>query len=615
MKPRESSSRATDKLRRFLRSLASGDLEALVSSFDWLEEAVFIVDADRNTLLYNRKAEELTGLSRDDVLGKHCLTGFKCVKCLKSCGVFTKETIINVPLDVIRDDGTTIKVLKSARVLRDKDGDPIGAIEIFWPADPPEAEISEAEEKELAPGSLFGGMDRILGALGRSFLILDRDFAVRYISPSLSETVDLEPKEVIGRPATLLLGGDICASGGPFREALERGERREGWRASLLSADGAEVSVSISGAPLRTDTTCDEASGECSEYLLMIRPDTQLEGRTDDAEPLFYEGMIARSQSMRRIFQLVDHLRDSDATVLITGESGTGKELVARAVHARSTHANHPFVAVNCGALPGDLLESELFGHARGAFTGAIRDKPGRFEVVGEGTILLDEIGDLPLHLQVKLLRVLQERTFERVGETKEREVAARVVAATHQNLSRLVEERLFREDLFYRLNVVRIRVPPLRERREDVEVLIQHLLEKIGQRRSRALRISPSAMRVLMAYDWPGNVRQLENALEFATTVCGGSTIHSEDLPPEVVGWRPEETPRPMSEPPPVYSAVPRMEDAESVGSSLRGGYPSEGAIRDALQRSRYRRAKAAELLGVSRTTLWRRMRELDLS
>ena len=615
MKPRESSSRATDKLRRFLRSLASGDLEALVSSFDWLEEAVFIVDADRNTLLYNRKAEELTGLSRDDVLGKHCLTGFKCVKCLKSCGVFTKETIINVPLDVIRDDGTTIKVLKSARVLRDKDGDPIGAIEIFWPADPPEAEISEAEEKELAPGSLFGGMDRILGALGRSFLILDRDFAVRYISPSLSETVDLEPKEVIGRPATLLLGGGICASGGPFREALERGERREGWRASLLSADGAEVSVSISGAPLRTDTTCDEASGECSEYLLMIRPDTQLEGRTDDAEPLFYEGMIARSQSMRRIFQLVDHLRDSDATVLITGESGTGKELVARAVHARSTHANHPFVAVNCGALPGDLLESELFGHARGAFTGAIRDKPGRFEVVGEGTILLDEIGDLPLHLQVKLLRVLQERTFERVGETKEREVAARVVAATHQNLSRLVEERLFREDLFYRLNVVRIRVPPLRERREDVEVLIQHLLEKIGQRRSRALRISPSAMRVLMAYDWPGNVRQLENALEFATTVCGGSTIHSEDLPPEVVGWRPEETPRPMSEPPPVYSAVPRMEDAESVGSSLRGGYPSEGAIRDALQRSRYRRAKAAELLGVSRTTLWRRMRELDLS
>ncbi len=580
---------------------------------DWLDEALFVVDADRNTLLYNRKAEQLTGLSREEVVGRHCLTGFKCVKCLKSCGVFSKETIRDVPLDLIRDDGSFVKVLKSARVIRDKKGEPIGAIEIFRQV---EASDADGANDAVDGDALFGGIDKILGALGRSFLILGSEFEVRYISPSLSSIVGLEPPAIVGQPAARLLGDDICAPGSTFRDALERGERREGWRALLEKEGGDRVSASISGAPLRPDPTCDDESEDCSEYLLMIRPDPRPEGRVD-AAPLLFEGMVARAESMRRIFQLIDHLHDSDATVLITGESGTGKELVARAVHERSTHANHPFVAVNCGALPGDLLESELFGHARGAFTGAVRDKPGRFEIVGEGTILLDEIGDMPLHLQVKLLRVLQERTFERVGETRPREVAARVVAATHQDLARLVEDRRFREDLFYRLNVVRIRVPPLRERREDIEVLIRHLLEKIGQRRSRALRISPSAMRVLMAYDWPGNVRQLENALEFATTVCGGSTIHSEDLPPEVTGLKTDGSPGGAIPTP----SAPTRDTAETSGSagevgraSLSLAYPDARAIRDALERTRYRRAEAAQLLGISRTTLWRRMRELGM-
>jgi transcriptional regulator with GAF, ATPase, and Fis domain len=199
---------------------------------------------------------------------------------------------------------------------------------------------------------------------------------------------------------------------------------------------------------------------------------------------------------MLDIFRLVEHLSESDATVLISGESGTGKELVARAVHIHSPRRKGPFIAVNCGALPGELLESELFGHVRGAFTGAVRDRVGRFELAAGGTIFLDEVGDLPLHLQVKLLRVLQEKTFERVGDSATRTTDARVIAATNKNLRQAVHDDAFRDDLYYRLRVVPIEIPPLRERREDIEPLARHLLARVGRRHDRSVLLSPDAMR-----------------------------------------------------------------------------------------------------------------------
>ena len=238
---------------------------------------------------------------------------------------------------------------------------------------------------------------------------------------------------------------------------------------------------------------------------------------------------------MERVFRLVENLEHSEATVLLTGESGTGKEVLARAIHAHSPRRSGPFVAVNCGALPGELLESELFGHVRGAFTGAVRERAGRFEVAAGGTLFLDEVADLPLHLQVKLLRVLQERTFERVGESQSRRTDARIIAATNVDLRRAVQEGRFREDLFYRLRVVPIEIPPLRERREDIEPLATYLLARVAARQGRALRFSPDALRALLDYAWPGNVRELENALEYAVAVCKGQTILPEDLPAEL--------------------------------------------------------------------------------
>jgi transcriptional regulator with GAF, ATPase, and Fis domain len=268
-------------------------------------------------------------------------------------------------------------------------------------------------------------------------------------------------------------------------------------------------------------------------------------------------------------------------------------------------------VAVNAAALPGDLLESELFGHVRGAFTGAVRDRVGRFEAANHGTLFLDEVGDVPLHLQVKLLRVLQEHTYERVGDSQSRPTSARIIAATNRNLRRLVADGLFREDLYYRLRVFPIEVPPLRARREDIEPIARLLLSRAGARTSRELRLSPEAIRVLLSYPWPGNVRELENALEFAATVAQGQTIQPEDLPPEILA--PAEVDGAHEPPPATVPEPPRP--ASRAAIYLRRTTPEDPEIiRHALEGAGWNRAEAAKALGVSRSTLWRRMRALGL-
>jgi transcriptional regulator with GAF, ATPase, and Fis domain len=262
-------------------------------------------------------------------------------------------------------------------------------------------------------------------------------------------------------------------------------------------------------------------------------------------------------------------------------------------------------VAVNAAALPGELLESELFGHVRGAFTGAVRDRAGRFEAAEDGTLFLDEVGDVPLHLQVKLLRVLQEHTYERVGDSQQRTANARIIAATNRDLRRAVAEGTFREDLYYRLRVIPMELPPLRARREDIEPIARLLLSRVGARTGRALRLSPETVRALLSYPWPGNVRELENALEFAATIGAGQTIQPEDLPREVLEGSPEH-PAPRSEAP---AAAPRSTSPAPATQDQ-----ERARIERALEAHRWGRAAAAAALGLSRSTLWRRMRALGL-
>ncbi len=301
--------------------------------------------------------------------------------------------------------------------------------------------------------------------------------------------------------------------------------------------------------------------------------------------------LIGHSEGMRAILGLVKQLADLTTTVLISGESGTGKELIAEALHHGGIRSGQPLVKVNCSALAENLLESELFGHVRGAFTGAVADRIGRFEAAKEGTLLLDEIGELSPRLQVKLLRVLEYREFQRVGESKTRKTKARILAATNADLTEKIAKGTFREDLYYRLKVMHLHLPPLRERREDIPLLAEHFLHTLRKRhRKPAQKFSVEAMALLIQYDWPGNVRELEHAVERACIFCPGETILSEYLPPETTVMTREES----------------VAGQEGQGSS-------QERIAEALKKSGGNKAKAARLLGVSRTTLYRWLEDND--
>jgi two-component system, NtrC family, response regulator AtoC len=247
-------------------------------------------------------------------------------------------------------------------------------------------------------------------------------------------------------------------------------------------------------------------------------------------------GIVGESPTMRRIFEIIEKVADTPSTVLITGESGTGKELVAKALHQTSARRNNPFIKINCAAIPKTLMESELFGYEKGAFTGAVGSKPGRFELADRGTLFLDEIGEIPVEMQVKLLRALQESEFERVGGIKTIKVDVRLITATNRDLEREIEARNFREDLFYRLNVVPLHIPPLRERREDIPLLVSHIITKFNERLKKHVEgVEAAGMDRLSAYAWPGNIRELENVLERTLLFCDGPWIRSSDLPPEL--------------------------------------------------------------------------------
>jgi DNA-binding NtrC family response regulator len=315
--------------------------------------------------------------------------------------------------------------------------------------------------------------------------------------------------------------------------------------------------------------------------------------------------VVSRDAKMQRILQTVDALSDTRATILIEGESGTGKTLLARTIHERSLRAQAPFVEVNCGALPEGLLESELFGHVRGAFTGAMRDKPGKFEAADGGTIFLDEIGAASADMQVKLLRVIQDRAFERVGDTRTKTVDVRIVAATNVKLADAVADGRFREDLYYRLRVVTFELPPLRERLSDVPLLAERFLERFAREHARARKhLSPEAVSALAAHAWPGNVRELEHSLERAVLLAPHDAIIPADL-----GLAPHSAKSPSLEP---SGPLPELAPGTTLREALEA--PEREIIRQALQLCRGNRKETARMLDVNRTTLFNKMKKHNL-
>ena len=462
----------------------------------------------------------------------------------------------------------------------------------------PESEPSLSEDTQIA----LYGVTHVLASVGRAFVCLDDAFRIVHASYLLDGLMGSGISSMLaGRGVEDLLGTSVFGPGAPLRRALEDGQKREGWRATMQFGENKPRLVSITAAPLLggESNTCDARM----KYVVLLRP-AEEEGIWSNAAT-FISNAVVCSPAMQRIFRLVEALQHSEAPVLITGESGTGKEVVARAIHESSPRSHGPFVAVNCSAVPADLLESELFGHVCGAFTGAVRDRVGRFELAAGGTLFLDEIGDMPPLQQVKLLRVLQGGHYERVGESVPRVADVRIIAATNADIRLALRQGRLREDLYYRLCVVPIEVPPLRQRREDIAPLAAYLLDRVTSQRGLIRRISPQAMRLLMEYSWPGNVRELANVMEYAVAVAKIETILPEDLPDEIRA--PQSTLHVKTE---AQEPVPEQESLPNPSLSQ-----ESDRLVAALDAHHWSRSEAAQALGLSRSTLWRKMRELHLA
>jgi PAS domain S-box-containing protein len=382
--------------------------------------------------------------------------------------------------------------------------------------------------------------------------------------------------------------------GGALEVLLERtlqGERVRQEDVEIRPVSGGALVAALQAAPLL------DTEGKVGGAVVVLHDVTRMRSLEDELRLASGpEGLVGRNVRMLEIYRLIDQLADNDVSVLITGESGTGKEVVASAIHARSHRRERPFVRVNCAALSETLLESELFGHVRGAFTGAIRDRKGRFEAAHRGTIFLDEVGAVSLEVQKRLLRVLQERQFERVGEERTQEVDVRVIAATNADLKQMVSDGSFREDLYYRLNVVHLHVPALRERREDIPALAEHLLRRHAEAMGRGrMSFDSEALSLLMAYRWEGNVRQLENAVQRALVVSKGRVIRPQHLPPEILRQAGGSHPGGSTSDPNTLSA-------------------SQAELLRALEEADGKLGRAAQKLGIHRTTLWRRLKRHGL-
>lgn len=432
--------------------------------------------------------------------------------------------------------------------------------------------------------------DAILESISDGVFTVDADWKITSFNRAAEKITGIEREDAIGQLCSEVFRSSLCEGACALRQTIKDGKPLINRPCYIVNAEGRRVPISISTAVLRDHDGKPVGGAETFRDLSEVealRQELSQRCRVGD--------LVSCSLSMRKIFDLLPSVAPSDSTVLINGETGTGKELLAKAIHEMSKRSAKPFIAINCGALPDTLLESELFGYKKGAFTGAERDKPGRFALADGGTLFLDEIGEISQALQVRLLRVLQERVYEPLGATKSVTTDVRIIVATHRDLNQMIKDGNFREDLFYRINVIALELPPLRKRKDDVPLLVDHFIERFNRIQHKTVPgMTPAAMALLLAHDWPGNVRELENVIERAFVVCDGGELNVSHLPKELTGGK---NLLPLSGP--IESAV-KMAERQSILT--------------ALQKHNYNRSAAAEELGIHRSTFYRKIKTLDI-
>lgn len=418
--------------------------------------------------------------------------------------------------------------------------------------------------------------------------IHDEDLNILDINPAAEKITGYSRRDVIGKQCSLIFRGSLCDHNCDICKDSKDNKKAE-FETDISSKDGRRFVVRVSSYSFKA------ANSDNNYFLVVIKDVTELsELKEKFIEVNSFHNIVGKNERMQEIYRLVKRVAETNSTVFISGETGTGKELIASAIHYCSDRKKNEFVKINCAALPESLLESELFGHVKGAFTGAAKDRKGRFETASGGTIFLDEVGDTSPAFQAKLLRVLQEREIERVGDNRPIKINIRILAATNKNLINLVKQNKFREDLYFRLAVVTIDMPPLRERQDDIPLLVEHVLAELNAKSKNKVKgIVVDAIKLLMEYPWPGNIRELKNAIEHAFVFCKNGFIVKEDLPS--------------------YLKSIDVSDTLAKDTDL-SQIPEQERIRKTLHLCRWNIKAAAEKLNISRTTLWRKMNKFGI-
>lgn len=559
-------------------------------------DGIVAINKDYKIIVFNDAAIRITGFNENELLNNSSNTLFNPSidsNLLVSKGLLTGEIFSNISLIINCKNGQELSVLASITPLIQPDQDIIGIIVVF-------RDIAEIENlynslKEINSEVIEekNKLETIFNSLLEGTFTIDSDWRITSFNKAAEGITGFSFSEAIGKKYWQVFPSEDGHEDLQLKAFIEDHQQTLLRETTIIRKDGSRVLVRINSAPLMN------SYGNKIGRVVTFEDISIVKNLSNHIEERFhFKNIIGRSKPMQQVFSMMENVIETDSTVLITGQSGTGKEVVARSIHLNSRRKSEPFIAVNCTAFAETLLESELFGHEKGAFTGAIRTKPGRFELAGNGTLFLDEIGDLPLSIQVKLLRVLENRQFERVGGTKTISLNARIITATHRNLEKEILKGKFREDLFYRINVINIHLPSLYERRDDIPGLVTHFMEKFNSRFGKEIHyISPNALKVISHYKWPGNIRELENAIEHAFVVCNSDAIKTEHLPGRLQ---------------PIIDELNLSEDATTSNTPLEN--IELQLIKDTLNKFDGNRSKTAFALGINKSTLWRKMKKYNI-
>ena len=559
--------------------------------FDYFSIGVMVLSPDRKIISLNKSAETITGYTQSELIGEYCyhifldpLCGEKCVylEAIESGGESG-----SIDFEVTDQSNENSSITRIVSPIYGPDKTPLGCIEVFQDHSAFKDLLERVRHDDRRLKSILDHLD--IGVL-----TVDRGGHITLFNSTAESITSFARGDVLGKSCSKLFGKASSQDMLQFKETIADGQPRSSTDGAIKTKQGQFIPMRANYMALKNENgSIVGGLATIADLSLKYQFNSEIKGRYT------YYDMVGKDPAIQKIFEILPVVASSDATILIEGPTGTGKDLLAKVIHNVSTRAERPLVKVNCAALPDNLLESEMFGYVKGAFTGAEKDKPGRFQEADGGSIFLDEIGDLPLALQAKLLRVLEDKEFYPLGSRKTSKVDVRIISATNQNLGQLVRKKRFREDLFYRLNVMRLELPPLKDRKADIPLLISHILKRLrATRDTRADRFSNDAMEVLLNHDYPGNIRELENIIEHALIVCRDNVIERSHLPLALQGA--DATPLP---------AVENRSFEKEIEFSERT------LILDMLRKHNWNKGQTASALDINRTTLWRKMKKYNLN